>query len=179
MRKSHSIDTSYLYEEAQSTFTEAVNPKINANQGLGAAIGGDNRHMGGGTNLCKSKSEFNLAFASPTRSGELIFIFPLLFLQENTRHSNDRFSMFVTVCFNYYVDRLIFFFLVRSGFGTTARPKSLALPGSTKGTVRALYAYLSSGEHQINFLEGDLILLLGDEPVSFHSNANGTIPILL
>lgn len=67
------------------------------------------------------------------------------------------------------------FFAVRSGFGTTARPKSLALPGSTKGTVRALYAYLSSGEHQINFLEGDLILLLGDEPVSFHSNANGTI----
>nr|CAH0106197.1 unnamed protein product [Daphnia galeata] len=130
MRKSHSIDTSYLYEEAQSTFTEAVNPKISANQGLGAAIGGDNRHMGGGTNLCKSKSEFNLAFASPNRS-------------------------------------------VRSGFGTTARPKSLALPGSTKGTVRALYAYLSSGEHQINFLEGDLILLLGDEPVSFHSNANG------
>ncbi len=83
MRKSHSIDTSYLYEEAQSTFTEAVNPKISANQGLGAAIGGDSRHMGGGggggggTNLCKSKSEFNLAFASPTRSGELVFfIFP-------------------------------------------------------------------------------------------------------
>jgi hypothetical protein len=76
MRKSHSIDTSYLYEEAQSTFTEAVNPKISANQGLGAAIGGDNRHMGGGTNLCKSKSEFNLAFASPTRSGEVtIFSF--------------------------------------------------------------------------------------------------------
>jgi len=81
MRKSHSIDTSYLYEEAQSTFTEAVNPKISANQGLGAAIGGDSRHMGGGgggggTNLCKSKSEFNLAFASPTRSGEVIFISP-------------------------------------------------------------------------------------------------------
>ena len=79
-----------------------------------------------------------------------------------------------SIC-NYFIERLILLlsFLVRSGFGTTARPKSLALPGSTKGTVRALYAYLSSGEHQINFLEGDLILLLGDEPVSFHSNANG------
>ncbi|KAI9564148.1 hypothetical protein GHT06_007886 [Daphnia sinensis] len=131
MRKSHSIDTSYLYEEAQSTFAEAVNPKISANQGLAsAAADSHGRHAGGSTNLCKSKSEFNLAFASPSRS-------------------------------------------VRSGFGTTTRPKSLALPGSTKGTVRALYAYLSSGEHQINFLEGDLILLLGDEPVSFHSNANG------
>ena len=62
---------------------------------------------------------------------------------------------------------------MRSGFETTPQPKSLALPGSTKGTARALYAYLSSGEHQINFLEGDLILLLGDEPVSSHSNANG------
>ena len=64
---------------------------------------------------------------------------------------------------------------VRSGFGTTSRPKSLALPASSRGTVRALYAYLSSGEHQINFLEGDLILLLGDDPVSFHANANGTM----
>lgn len=66
MRKSHSIDTSYLYEEAQSTFTEAVNPKINTTQGAGADHG---RNNGGGTNLCKSKSEYNLAFASPTRSG--------------------------------------------------------------------------------------------------------------
>lgn len=89
MRKSHSIDTSYLYEEAQSTFTEAVNPKISANQGLGAGIGGDSRHMGGvgggGTNLCKSKSEFNLAFASPTRSGELILFF--LIFPLNANHS--------------------------------------------------------------------------------------------
>lgn len=61
---------------------------------------------------------------------------------------------------------------VRSGFGTTVRPKSTVEP---RRTVRALYAYLSSGEHQINFLEGDLILLLGDDPVSFHSNANGII----
>ena len=67
---------------------------------------------------------------------------------------------------------------VRSGFGTTSRPKSLALPSSSRGTVRALYAYLSSGEHQINFLEGDLILLLGDDPVSFHANANGIYFVL-
>ena len=66
MRKSHSIDTSYLYEEAQSTFTEAVNPKINANQNA-------DRNNGGATNLCKSKSEYNLAFASPNRSGEIKF----------------------------------------------------------------------------------------------------------
>lgn len=72
MRKSHSIDTSYLYEEAQSTFAEAVNPKISANQGLASAASDSHgRHAGGSTNLCKSKSEFNLAFASPSRSGDI------------------------------------------------------------------------------------------------------------
>lgn len=70
MRKSHSIDTSYLYEEATSTFTEAVNPKIHSNQGNMTT---DNiRNTAGATNLCKSKSEYNLAFASPTRSGKII-----------------------------------------------------------------------------------------------------------
>lgn len=69
MRKSHSIDTSYLYEEATSTFAEAVNPKINSNQGNMTT---DNiRNNSAATNLCKSKSEYNLAFASPTRSGKL------------------------------------------------------------------------------------------------------------
>ncbi len=62
---------------------------------------------------------------------------------------------------------------VKTGFATTTRPKSSASPSSDRGTVRALYAYLSSGEHQINFLEGDLILLLGDEATSVHTNANG------
>jgi len=62
LRKSHSIDAStYLYEEAHSTFAEAVNPKINANSGA--------MDRNGGGNLSKSKSEYNLAFGSPTRSG--------------------------------------------------------------------------------------------------------------
>ena len=148
LRKSHSIDAStYLYEEANSAFAEAVNPKINANTGQ--------MDRNGGGNLSKSKSEYNLAFGSPTRSGIRETIsFPINLMQRKG---------------------FCFCNAVRSGFGTTSRPKSLALPSSSRGTVRALYAYLSSGEHQINFLEGDLILLLGDDPVSFHANANGII----
>lgn len=64
MRKSHSIDTSYLYEEAQSTFNEAVNPKITSSSNQNNSASGRIN-----TNLCKSKSEYNLAFASPSRSG--------------------------------------------------------------------------------------------------------------
>lgn len=71
LRKSHSIDTSYLYEEAQSTFAEAVNPKIGNNAPNLASIKETNgaKANGNSTNLCKSKSEYNLAFASPSRSG--------------------------------------------------------------------------------------------------------------
>lgn len=44
------------------------------------------------------------------------------------------------------------------------RPKSMAVPDtSTWDTplARALYAYLSSGENQLSFLEGDVIALMG------------------
>lgn len=45
------------------------------------------------------------------------------------------------------------------------RPKSMAVPDtSTWDTplARALYAYLSSGENQLSFLEGDIIALMGE-----------------
>ncbi|XP_014259190.1 brain-specific angiogenesis inhibitor 1-associated protein 2 isoform X2 [Cimex lectularius] len=45
------------------------------------------------------------------------------------------------------------------------RPKSMAVPDtSTWDTplARALYAYLSSGENQLSFLEGDVIALMGE-----------------
>ncbi|XP_065564058.1 BAR/IMD domain-containing adapter protein 2-like isoform X2 [Artemia franciscana] len=42
------------------------------------------------------------------------------------------------------------------------RPRSLALDPGGKGLARALYAYLSSGENQLSFLENDTIFLLGD-----------------
>lgn len=73
MRKSHSIDTSYLYEEAQSTFNEAVNPKITSSN----QTNGDANRLS--SNLCKSKSEYNLAFASPTRSGNQLLHFFCIF----------------------------------------------------------------------------------------------------
>ena len=47
----------------------------------------------------------------------------------------------------------------------------------SKGTVRALYAYLSSGEHQMSFLEGDLITLLGDESIAFHGKVHQPSPV--
>ena len=67
MRKSSSIHTSYLYDEAQATFTETVNPKIY--QVVAAEKSARNNGGSGSSNLCKSKSEYNLAFVSPTRSG--------------------------------------------------------------------------------------------------------------
>ena len=80
LRKSHSIDAStYLYEEANSAFAEAVNPKINANAGQMTI---DRNGGGGGGNLSKSKSEYNLAFGSPTRSGTCWL------LQSHTRHAH-------------------------------------------------------------------------------------------
>ncbi|XP_072152797.1 BAR/IMD domain-containing adapter protein 2 isoform X4 [Bemisia tabaci] len=49
---------------------------------------------------------------------------------------------------------------------TLPRPKSMAIPNDCceNGTVlaRALYAYLSSGDNQLSFLEGDVIALMGE-----------------
>jgi len=64
------------------------------------------------------------------------------------------------------------FDLKGESYGCTGmRPKSLGRAGASaagaRGTVRALYAYLSSGEHQMSFLEGDLIVLLAEESVAF------------
>ena len=69
MRKSSSIHTSYLYDEAQSTFTETVNLKISAHQVAAAENSARNNGGSCSSNLCKSKSEYILAFVSPTRSG--------------------------------------------------------------------------------------------------------------
>lgn len=47
----------------------------------------------------------------------------------------------------------------------TRRPKSMAIPPPPQWDTqlaRALYAYLSSGENQLSFLEGDLISLIGE-----------------
>lgn len=49
----------------------------------------------------------------------------------------------------------------------TRRPKSMAVPPVPPPTwdtqlARSLYAYLSSGENQLSFLEGDLIALIGE-----------------
>ncbi|XP_054724640.1 brain-specific angiogenesis inhibitor 1-associated protein 2-like isoform X2 [Uloborus diversus] len=54
--------------------------------------------------------------------------------------------------------------LISNDYGITLRPKSLAEPDSKTGhsRVRALYSYLSSGEHQLSFHEGDIIVLIGD-----------------
>ncbi|XP_063224320.1 uncharacterized protein LOC134532068 isoform X2 [Bacillus rossius redtenbacheri] len=48
---------------------------------------------------------------------------------------------------------------------TPTRPKSMAVPergGWESPLARALYAYLSSGDNQLSFLEGDIIALLGE-----------------
>jgi hypothetical protein len=48
---------------------------------------------------------------------------------------------------------------------TPTRPKSMAVPDRGPGwdtqLARALYAYLSSGDNQLSFLEGDIIALMG------------------
>lgn len=49
---------------------------------------------------------------------------------------------------------------------TPTRPKSMAVPDRGPGwdtqLARALYAYLSSGDNQLSFLEGDIIALMGE-----------------
>lgn len=54
---------------------------------------------------------------------------------------------------------------------TPVRPKSMAIPERSAPwdpqLARALYAYLSSGENQLSFLEGDVIALMG-KPFMFH-----------
>ncbi|KAG8184952.1 hypothetical protein JTE90_011083 [Oedothorax gibbosus] len=55
--------------------------------------------------------------------------------------------------------------LVSNDYGVTLRPKSFVDGDPSKGAhsrVRALYSYLSSGEHQLSFHEGDVIVLIGD-----------------
>lgn len=44
------------------------------------------------------------------------------------------------------------------------RPKSMAVGESSweNPLARAMYAYLSSGENQLSFLEGDIIALMGE-----------------
>ncbi|PNF29375.1 hypothetical protein B7P43_G07687, partial [Cryptotermes secundus] len=52
------------------------------------------------------------------------------------------------------------------GPDTPSRPKSMAVPDRGPGwdtqLARALYAYLSSGDNQLSFLEGDIIALMGE-----------------
>ena len=54
---------------------------------------------------------------------------------------------------------------------TPTRPKSMAVPDRGPGwdtqLVRAMYAYLSSGDNQLSFLEGDIIALMGQFIYSF------------
>lgn len=49
---------------------------------------------------------------------------------------------------------------------TPTRPQSMAVPDRGQGwdtqVARALYAYLSSGDNQLSFLEGDIIALMGE-----------------
>nr|CAD7408479.1 unnamed protein product [Timema cristinae] len=48
---------------------------------------------------------------------------------------------------------------------TPTRPKSMAVPdrgGWDSPLARAMYAYLSSGDNQLSFLEGDIISLMGE-----------------
>nr|XP_023023913.1 uncharacterized protein DDB_G0284459-like [Leptinotarsa decemlineata] len=55
--------------------------------------------------------------------------------------------------------------VIHDGHTPTRRPKSMAVPPPPAWDTqlaRALYAYLSSGENQLSFLEGDLIALIGD-----------------
>ncbi|XP_076031113.1 uncharacterized protein LOC143019361 [Oratosquilla oratoria] len=52
-----------------------------------------------------------------------------------------------------------------SGAHYGMRPKSMAVPddASRRTLARALYAYLSSGENQLSFHEGDIIALIGEK----------------
>lgn len=54
----------------------------------------------------------------------------------------------------------------RPDSASPVRPQSLAVPSSGRGwgspLARALYAYLSSGENQLSFLEGDILALMGE-----------------
>ncbi|XP_044749979.1 GATA zinc finger domain-containing protein 14 isoform X2 [Coccinella septempunctata] len=55
--------------------------------------------------------------------------------------------------------------LTQDGHSQPRRPKSMAVPPPPQWDTqlaRALYAYLSSGENQLSFLEGDLISLIGE-----------------
>lgn len=58
--------------------------------------------------------------------------------------------------------KIVFF---ADGHTPSRRPKSMAVPPPPQWDTqlaRALYAYLSSGDNQLSFLEGDLIALIGD-----------------
>ncbi|GFT47419.1 SH3 domain-containing protein [Nephila pilipes] len=55
--------------------------------------------------------------------------------------------------------------LVSSDYSSSLRAKAMAsVDGKSTGSyhVRALYSYLSSGEHQLSFHEGDVIVLIGE-----------------
>ncbi|XP_023210500.1 uncharacterized protein LOC111613387 [Centruroides sculpturatus] len=53
--------------------------------------------------------------------------------------------------------------LVSSDYGTPVRPKSIVgTDNERKQRVRAVYSYLSSGENQLSFHEGDIISLIGE-----------------
>ncbi|XP_022920973.1 GATA zinc finger domain-containing protein 14 isoform X2 [Onthophagus taurus] len=57
----------------------------------------------------------------------------------------------------------------------TRRPKSIAVPPPPQWDTqlaRALYAYLSSGENQLSFLEGDLIALIGERTKGWQFGEN-------
>lgn len=76
-----------------------------------------------------------------------------------------------------------FFFLVNDGLGMfldvnspQRRPKSMALPSQAPQwevpLAKALYAYLSSGENQLSFLEGDMIALMGERTKGWQFGEN-------
>lgn len=52
--------------------------------------------------------------------------------------------------------------------------ESMTLPRANWGPtlVRALYAYLSSGENQLSFLEGDILTLLGERTKGWQYGEN-------
>lgn len=64
----------------------------------------------------------------------------------------------------------------------TRRPKSMALPAREAMPLpranweaplaRALYAYLSSGDNQLSFLEGDILALLGERTKGWQYGEN-------
>jgi len=60
--------------------------------------------------------------------------------------------------------------------GERGRPASLAVSteSSAGGVAKALYAYLSSGDNQLSFLEGDIIMLIGKS--NKEALSNGSFP---